>query len=80
MMENLLQNNGTRKKVDVVILVSDKIDLKQRQIKREKEGHLDDHLQVIRGNELSSDSGSGGSLILHHPPPSKLGEINNKHL
>lgn len=79
-MENLLQNNGTRKKVDVIILVSDKIDLKLKQIKREKEGHLNDHLQVIRENELSPDSGLGDSLILHHPPPFKLGEINNKHL
>ena len=36
----ILQSTGTKKKVGVAILISDKIDFKQKQIRRDKEGYI----------------------------------------
>ena len=38
-MENVFHANGKQKKAGVVILISDKIDLKIKNIARDKEGH-----------------------------------------
>lgn len=78
-MENLLQSSETRKKVDVIILVSANIDLKLKQIKREK----DIWTTICKweekmGTHLIQDSRALWSCM--HPPPSTLEEINNKHL
>ena len=38
-MEKISQANGTKKQVGVAILISDKIDLKVKLIRRDKQGH-----------------------------------------
>ena len=38
-MENIFHTNGKQKKAGVAILISDKIDLKIKNITRDKEGH-----------------------------------------
>ena len=38
-MENIFHANGKQKKAGVAILISDKIDLKIKNITRDKEGH-----------------------------------------
>ena len=39
-LEKTFQANGQEKKAEVAILISDKIDLKRRAIKRDPEGHF----------------------------------------
>ena len=57
--KNTFHANGKQKKAGVVILISDKIDLKIKKITRDKEGHY----IMIKGSIQEEDTGSNTIIV-----------------